>query len=97
MHRILDTANAVKELVIMFVLCYRLLVGAPYYSQPSNEGTIQRTGSIFSCSLVNDMCELLGQNNSFYTFNGKCVHHIYIMLCVVQMISLLLIMALISC
>jgi len=47
-------------------------VGAPYYQQQSNEGTMQRTGSIFSCSLVDDVeCELLGRNDSFYTFPGK--------------------------
>jgi len=54
-------------------LLYRLLVGAPYYSQLSNEGTIQRTGAIFSCSLadVDEQCVLLGRNDSFYTFPGK--------------------------
>ena len=83
------------------MLLYRLLVGAPYYSQLSNEGTMQRTGSIFSCSLadVDEQCVLLGRNDSFYTFPGK--HTLTVNttndVIVIQMIYLLSIMALISC
>ena len=47
------------------------MVGAPLQQiQPSNNGSRQPTGAIFSCSLRDDECNVLN-HTSFYTFDGK--------------------------
>ena len=51
----------------------RLMVGAPLQHQPSNNGTIQPTGAVYTCLLTEDddgKCSLLN-HTSFYTFNGN--------------------------
>ena len=60
------------------------MVGAPLQIQPSNNGSMQPTGAIYSCNLTEDECTVLNQP-SFYTFNGTlnfcCVYVYYGNIC----------------
>lgn len=46
------------------------MVGAPLDVELSNNGTMQPTGAVYSCSLTDDECTLLN-HTAFYTFDGN--------------------------
>ena len=58
------------DVIIDALVHYRLIVGAPLQVRPSNNGTMQPTGAIYTCHLEDtddDKCSILN-HTAFYMF-----------------------------